>query len=234
MTCGWARRWTFAELAALTADLPGGLIGARPLRKPARAQAHPPVNKVVTAGACVIMAVAALGLLAGSAFAMLTPPMLSSEAAVDVVLSLSAQAAAPQGGPGGINPALATQIVIAGSDPVLESALRTVDPSMSLQTLQSRVRITNAASTDILSISAEGETAAQAGRTANAVADSYVADVGSVSSGGRVPAHVLDRAVSATETPPPSRLLVPDGLGALLGALIGAIGALAFSRSDRR
>ena len=38
---------TYAELAALTADIPAGLIGVQPLRKPARAEAPHPQNKVV-------------------------------------------------------------------------------------------------------------------------------------------------------------------------------------------
>jgi hypothetical protein len=52
---------TYAELAALTADIPGGLIGAQPLRKPARAQAPHPENKVVNSCACAALAVIALG-----------------------------------------------------------------------------------------------------------------------------------------------------------------------------
>jgi hypothetical protein len=52
---------TYAELAALTADIPAGLIGAQPLRKPARAQAPHPQNKVVNSCACAALAVLALG-----------------------------------------------------------------------------------------------------------------------------------------------------------------------------
>jgi len=52
---------TYAELAALTADIPAGLIGAQPLRKPARAQAPHPQNKVVNSCACAGLAVLALG-----------------------------------------------------------------------------------------------------------------------------------------------------------------------------
>ena len=36
---------TYAELAALTADLPAGLTGAKPARRTARARARPPVSK---------------------------------------------------------------------------------------------------------------------------------------------------------------------------------------------
>ena len=52
---------TYAELAALTADIPAGLIGAQPLRKPARAQAPHPENKVVNSCACAALAVVVLG-----------------------------------------------------------------------------------------------------------------------------------------------------------------------------
>jgi hypothetical protein len=43
---------TYADLAALTADLPAGLTAARPARKPARARARRPVNKPVKWAAC--------------------------------------------------------------------------------------------------------------------------------------------------------------------------------------
>lgn len=52
---------TYAELAALTADIPAGLIGAKPLRMPARAQASHPQNKLVNSCACAGLAVLVLG-----------------------------------------------------------------------------------------------------------------------------------------------------------------------------
>ena len=52
---------TYAELAALTADIPAGQAGARPLRKPAGAQARHPENKVVNSCACATLALIALG-----------------------------------------------------------------------------------------------------------------------------------------------------------------------------
>ena len=52
---------TYAELAALTADIPAGLIGAQSLRKPARAQAPHPENKVVNSCACAALAIIVLG-----------------------------------------------------------------------------------------------------------------------------------------------------------------------------
>ena len=177
---------------------------------------------------------AALGLLTGVGLGLHYPPMFSSQALVDVVLPPSEQAAASaQAGAASINPALATQMVIADSTPVLESALRTIHPSMSLETLQNRVQVTSVASTDILSIRAEGKTAAQAEDTANALADSYVAATRN-NQGGQVQTSVLESANSASGSSLFSRLPIVGVLGALLGALAGAIGATVFSRGHRR
>ena len=182
----------------------------------------------------VVSIFAVLGLLAGVGWALHRPPMLSSQALVNVVLPQSEQAAAAaQAGATSINPALATQMVIAGSTPVLESALRRIDPPMSLETLQSQVQVTNVPSTDILTIRAEGKTAAQAEDTANAVAKSYVATTQN-NRGGQVQASVLEPANSASEPSLLSRLPTIGILGALLGALIGAIVVLALNRRDRR
>ncbi len=47
---------TYAELAAVTADIPTGLIGAQPPRKAARARARPPVNIPVIIATTVLTA----------------------------------------------------------------------------------------------------------------------------------------------------------------------------------
>ncbi len=62
---------TYAELAAVTADIPAGLTGARPPGKPARARARPPANTEVKAGARLIIAttVFTAGLWAAALFA---------------------------------------------------------------------------------------------------------------------------------------------------------------------
>ena len=59
---------TYAELAALNADIPAGLIGAQPLQKPARVQSPHPQNKVVDSCACATLAMIALlaALLSGN------------------------------------------------------------------------------------------------------------------------------------------------------------------------
>jgi hypothetical protein len=52
---------TYAELVALIADIPAGLIRAQPLRKPAQAQNPHPENKVVNSCACATLAIIVLG-----------------------------------------------------------------------------------------------------------------------------------------------------------------------------
>jgi hypothetical protein len=68
---------TYAELAALTADLPAGPASGAPPRRPPRAQAQRPVSNVARAAICVVMAVAAPVVLSFSigaaAFLLFTP-----------------------------------------------------------------------------------------------------------------------------------------------------------------
>src|SRR5215472_12427202 len=68
---------TYAELAALTADLPAGPAGAASSPRAARAQDRRPVGNVARAGICVVMAVAAPVVLSFSigpaAFLLFTP-----------------------------------------------------------------------------------------------------------------------------------------------------------------
>jgi capsular polysaccharide biosynthesis protein len=180
----------------------------------------------------VVGAFAALGLLAGVGWILHRPPMLSSEALVEV-LSSSAQAAASQGASTGTDPVLATQIVIATSDPVLASVQRAVDPSVSLQTLERRVQVTSVSS-EFLSIRAEGKTAAMAEGTANAVANSYVAYCRNIGCPQVQGARVLEPATAAAGSSLYSRLSTIGLLGALVGALVGALAVLALTRRDRR
>ena len=163
-------------------------------------------------------AAATLSLLVGAGYAALSPPLFASKTIV--VLPVSAARF------------IGAQVAIAGSDPVLAGATRQVDPPVSLQALRGRVQVTSLTSS-VLSISARGTTAAQAMASANAVANSYLSYLSSViTPGGRMQAKVLETATPATRTPLSHRLLITGGLGALLGALIGVIGAIAFS--DRR
>jgi Chain length determinant protein len=161
----------------------------------------------------------ALGLLVGVGYAAHNPPMHTSNALVALPPSVRDQA---------------TQVVVVSSDRVLRSALHSIHPAMSLRTLRSRVQVRSVTS-NLLSISAQGKTAAQAEGTANAVANSYVSYVRTPkSAAGRVQAQVLELATSASGTSLAAHLLVSGALGALAGLLIGAIVALAISRGDRR
>jgi hypothetical protein len=87
---------TCAELAAVIADIPAGLVGARPARPPARARARPArpparararlsMNQAVTTGGCVM--------LAGN-FGIVAALLSASAAAVVVVAVLFVVAAA--------------------------------------------------------------------------------------------------------------------------------------------
>lgn len=210
---------TFLELATVTVDLPAGRSRARYPRRPAGVPVRHLVRKVVTAGAHLVVPVAALGLLAGIAFAMLITPVFTSSSLVMVRLSPARY--------------IGTQVTIAGSDPVLHGALQNVKPATSLPALRNDVRV-KILTSYIISINARGATAAQAASTADAVADSYVAYVDEVVTPGHARARIIERAVGTPEAALPARLLVPGGLGALIGALIGVIAALALSHNHRR
>src|SRR6202034_4497603 len=73
---------------------------------------------------------------------------------------------------------VATQVVVATSNPVLSGALPHISPAVSISTLHSRVKV-KSLTAYLIQISAEGSSAAQAEMTANAVANSYVQYVGS-------------------------------------------------------
>ena len=68
---------TYADLAALTADLPAGPAGAMPPRRPARAPAPRPMSNKARAGMCVVIVVALSAVLSfptgGAAFLLFTP-----------------------------------------------------------------------------------------------------------------------------------------------------------------
>jgi hypothetical protein len=88
---------TFAELAALTADIPAGVTEAQPLRKPARMRARPPMNRRILAPAGMIpIAATVLGVLLlarpdnieGFAAGLLAAATVLVASAVTVVLML--------------------------------------------------------------------------------------------------------------------------------------------------
>ena len=162
--------------------------------------------------------VTAMGLLAGVAYTVLNPPTYLSSALVALSPSVS----------------VASQAAVVTSAPVLSLALPSVEPGTSFDTLHSRVQA-NRAAVGLMSVSADGSTPAQAIETANAVARSYVAYVSSANNPvGQLPAQLFQPATTATGPAPTSLPFYGAGAGVLLGALIGAITALAIGRNDRR
>lgn len=180
----------------------------------------------------LIFGVAALGLLLGAGYAYLNPPLLSSTALV-VFTDESSQSSAAAAS--GVDPGLATQQVVASSDPVLVGALPHISPPVSLQTLESRISVTSVNSSNVLSFTATGSTAGQAEATANAVGNSYIAYVGAApETAVHAVAKVLEPANTATGTKRAEQLAVYAVLGALVGALVGFVISLFAGRSDRR
>ncbi len=86
---------TYAELAAVTADLPAELIGALPRRPPARTRGRLSMNTAVTGGACV-MAAANVGMIAalltGSWVAVI---LVAAFTVIGAILAIRAMIVAP-------------------------------------------------------------------------------------------------------------------------------------------
>lgn len=174
----------------------------------------------------------ALGLLAGAAYAVLYPSMITSTALI--VLPQSQAQASSLAASGTLSPFTATQMVIADSTQVLSGALPNVRPATSLNKLRGEITV-NSLTSYIISVSAVSEVAADAEATANAVAKSYIAYVNSASNPfGRVPASMLQPATTTTGMSSLEAEVIAALVGALAGALIGVILALAISRNDRR
>jgi capsular polysaccharide biosynthesis protein len=177
-------------------------------------------------------AITLLGLLLGVAYALLVPPMISSSALVVIPESI---AQTQSGQPGtDASTVTTTQEVVAGSTPVLEGALPHISPALSLITLEDRISVSSPA-VSILSFTGDGKTAAQAENVANAVANSYLAYVGSSSSPvGFVAAKVLQPASTASASKVPEQIAAYAALGVAAGAIIGFFVALMIGGSDRR
>lgn len=158
-----------------------------------------------------------LAVLATVLFAMLRPPLLTSSASVLVTGTNTIQ----------------TQAAIAGSDPVLQGAIRS-DPAMSLAQLMHHVQLVPASRT-LLIVTASANTSAAAEGAANAVARSYVAFMKSPGrpGAGQVRAAVLQRAFIATPTGLSAWVAETAGFGVLVGAVLGVIAALALVRPRR-
>jgi capsular polysaccharide biosynthesis protein len=162
----------------------------------------------------------AVGLLVGAGYGSINPPARSATALVvmPAVQTLD------------IN----TELVIAGSDPVLAGAQPNITPAVDLAKLRGQVAPTNP-SGNVIAINAQASTGAGAIAIANAVANSYVGYLASSQSPvGKVNAHLLEPATTAVGPDPLAHRLVFGGMGALIGLIIGAIVALMLSRGDRR
>jgi capsular polysaccharide biosynthesis protein len=163
--------------------------------------------------------VAAVGLLVGAAYTVLYPPLRSSTA---LVILPGSAASVP------------TQVVIAESDPVLSAALPQVSPPVSVAGLRHEIQV-KATTSYVLSVTANGRTAAEAEQTANAVAESYINYVTPrYSLVGHVTARMLNPATVATGTGVVLAALIKAVIGALIGAVVAAAVVLWISRKDRR
>jgi len=191
--------------------------------------------RIVRRKSKTFIAIVVLGLLIGAGYAALRPPMRTSTALV-VLPAIAASANAQAAAQAGITDnEIATQVVVAGSYPVLTGALPHVSPQVSVQTLQSRVQVQNLTGSSIISISASAPTAAEAEATANAVANSYIAYVTAPDSpAGRVSATMLQSANSANGDNQTARIVVDGLLGLIGAAIIGVIALLAVNTRDRR
>lgn len=163
-------------------------------------------------------AAVAAGLLGGAGFGSLNPPMLTSQALVVL----------PTGGP-----AMATEVVIAKSTPVLTGALPSISPATSLTALRGMVQVSTQTA-NILQITVAGASAAQAQDNANAVAQSYIAYINSSESPiGRVNGRMLAAAETAAGTSPLVHRIAFAVIGSLIGLMAGFTIAVARSRGSR-
>jgi len=167
----------------------------------------------------VVAAFAVLGLAGGIGLATLSKPMFTSNALVVFPSSVHDTS---------------TQVFIATSDPVLARVVRAIDPGETPQALRAATQV-KAVTPNILSISTQGKTAAEAERAADVIARNYVGYVNSPSRPGPpVQARILQPALNATAPSTLKSFLVKGLLGALIGLVIGAIVVLATRRKDRR
>jgi capsular polysaccharide biosynthesis protein len=178
-----------------------------------------------------------VGVLAGSAYVFVRPSMVTSTALVLLSQSTASQAGAEAAATGGSDPYTATQEVIVKSTPVLLGALPHVRQVVSINELRSETSV-GTQTPYIISISVKAKLGSDAAANANAVANSYMAYVGSPDNpGGQVQAQLLQKATTGTPSSPLKRILIYAIfalVGAILGAAVAAVIALAVDRSDPR
>jgi capsular polysaccharide biosynthesis protein len=167
----------------------------------------------------LVVIFAAAGLLLGSVYTAVSPPVPAGTALVILPSNIKD---------------LQTQVVIATSDQVLQSAQQTVDRNLSLEAVRKKITAKGLTS-NVISITATGPNAGAAENLANSVAQSYINLLSSANGpGGPLQVRMLQSAATATQTPLFAQLLETEAIGLLLGLLIGAILALALSRGDKR
>jgi capsular polysaccharide biosynthesis protein len=167
----------------------------------------------------LVTGVALAGLVAGGGISFLQPPLVSSSA---VVVMQS------------VKPPVATEAVIAQSEPVLARALPGIKPAMTLSELENQVTA-KSVTTSIISITVKGRTGAQSESAANAVARAYIAYAGQAGSpGGRVTVQLVQAAVTAQGLGAIGQDALDAGIGLVMGALVGAIAAIVIGRRGRR
>jgi capsular polysaccharide biosynthesis protein len=160
-----------------------------------------------------------VGALAGVGYTVVDPPLPTSNALVLL--------------PQSVTRFVQTQVVIATSEPVLRTALPQIRPRETMDALRIHIKATEMTSA-IISISAKGETGAQAKSAANAVAESFVDYIGSKNSAfGRQTAELIP-ATLATKGSLLIQMLFTGAAGLLAGMIIGAIIAVWVGRNRRR
>jgi capsular polysaccharide biosynthesis protein len=177
------------------------------------------VVQIVRRHKIIVGAFTVAGLLIGALYSVLYPPLVTSTALV--VLP-------------GKAPQIATEVVIAGSQPVLSHALPAIHPPMSLQAVENQLSVQTPA-IGILSIKAKAKSAAQADAVANAVANSYIAYVQNPRSpAGHITAQLLQPAATSVGTGALTQDLLDGGLGALAGLVAGTVTAVVVGRRSGR
>lgn len=176
----------------------------------------------------------ALGLLVGVGYSLMSPPKATSEALVVIPQLISSAGPAVSSAGTVITSGTETQVLVAGSDSVLQRALPNITPAVTLQDLRNDVQVSNPAGA-IIAIDGHSTSGAQAVSIANAVAKSYVAYVDAPGSpSGRMDASLLQAAADPTGDSVIQGMLPGALIGIIAGALIGFIVALARSRNQRR
>jgi len=197
----------------------------------------PKVVRIVRRNKLLIGVCAAASLFGGAAFAVVSHQTFTSTAQVvlpGAVQSAEAALGSPVGAGTSTSDYMGTQVVVAGSDPVLSLALSNVRTATSLQTLRNEIQISSP-TFGIVSISARAPSAADAEKTANAVAQSYIRYVGSPTSlVGSTSARIINSATHATASTLARRAILDGLLSGAGGALIGILAALVMCRGSRR